>query len=174
MRVDVRACAGMATRVKLIDGNHADKEQLEKLVQSSRHSHGDKLVDVAKFAADLKLLDPTKTPKDIDIYLRRATQVKYGELPATMEPWPFTRNLLTLGVCKPGTLSPIEKKEVKRNISSALADINQNMNAALVDTSVGSFREKKPASGAEASTGFQLGPDGSEQSLPASGTNAVG
>ena len=103
---------------------------------------------MAKFAADLKLLDPTKTPKDIEIYLRRATQVKYGDLPATMEPCSFTRNLLTLGVCKPGTLSPIDRREVNLDLDAALA-------ASSIPRSV-------------------LSRSGSEQSLAASHSNAVG
>ena len=117
-------------------------------MESSRHPNGDKQVDVAKFAADLKLLDPTKTPKDIEIYLRRATQVKYGDLPATMEPWPFTRNLLTLGVCKLGRLSPIERKEV-----------NLDLSAAFTASSI---------------PRFALSRGGSEQFLAASDSNAVG
>ena len=35
----------------------ADAEQLKKLVQSSRLPDGDRLVDVTKFASDLKMLE---------------------------------------------------------------------------------------------------------------------
>jgi hypothetical protein len=100
----------------------ADEEQLKKLVKTSQQAHGEKHLVLAQFASDLRMLDPLKTPQDIETYLRRATQVSHGEMPETMEPEAFLHNLLSLGVCKPGTLARVERRRAL-SLAAALGDI---------------------------------------------------
>ena len=100
----------------------ADEEQLKKLVKTSQQAHGEKHLVLAQFASGLRMLDPLKTPQDIETYLRRATQVSHGEMPETMEPEAFLHNLLSLGVCKPGTLARVERRRAL-SLAAALGDI---------------------------------------------------
>ena len=68
----------------------------------------------------LRLFDPEKTEKDIKIYMHRGTSTgPGGELPARMEAEAFIQNLLSRGVCKPGTLAHREKQSIHRLLSSA-------------------------------------------------------
>ena len=111
-------------RLQSMTARDEHKEQLRKLAKASlvkeSQASDELILDVQHFMTSLRLFDPEKTEKDIKIYMHRGTSTgPGGELPARMEADAFIQNLLSRGVCKPGTLAHREKQSIHRLLSSA-------------------------------------------------------
>jgi hypothetical protein len=143
-------------RKQSIEARADHAEQLKKLVARSteavkipgEESKRAQMLNISKFEAGLRMLDPTKTDQDIDIYLRRGTAAgPHSEVPKTIEPDLFLHNVLVLGVCKPGTLEHLESTKV------SLSKVAGSLSAALgstVSSPVGIKEEAEAEAGAGA------------------------